>query len=55
MEYDLMPCQEFPNKTRPEFEGDKRLEFIVDSGAAVAVMPERLLPDHPVREGEASR
>ena len=41
--------------TKDEFRGYRKMEVMVDSGAAATVIPERLLPDHPVRSGEASR
>ena len=40
---------------RPEYQDYKLIQAIVDSGAADHVMPDRLLPDHAVVEGEAKR
>ena len=40
---------------KAEFRGYKKLELLVDSGAAASVMPEKLLEDYPVLQGEAAK
>ena len=40
---------------RPEYQGYTRVEVAVDSGAAASVLPERCLPEHPVKPSEGSR
>ena len=49
----IMPLQAMEGSRRPEYSGYKRLEVIVDSGAAASVLPRGLLPDYPVTDGEA--
>ena len=51
---DVLPLAAGPAR-KPEYEGYTKVEVAVDSGAAASVMPERCLPDHPVRPSEGSR
>ena len=50
----LMPLRAAPGR-KPDFKGYRRLEMIVDSGAAASVMPENLLKDYKVTRGEAAQ
>ena len=40
---------------KPEYQGYTRVEVAVDSGAAASVLPDRCLPNHPVKPSEGSR
>ena len=40
---------------KPEYQGYTLVEVAVDSGAAASAIPERCLPDHPVRPSEGPR
>ena len=40
---------------KAEYRGYKKLELLANSGAAASAMPEKLLVDCPVLQGEASR
>eukprot|EP00974_Lingulodinium_polyedra_P097721 9472791-Lingulodinium_polyedra.AAC.1 len=56
VELDMMPLRALRTvKPSKEYEGYQRLEFIVGSGAAASVIPEKLLPDHPITPGDACK
>eukprot|EP00969_Alexandrium_andersonii_P090398 3990994-Alexandrium_andersonii.AAC.1 len=42
-------------KLKPEFQGYRRLQAAVDSGASASVIPDSLLNSHAVRPSEGSR
>ena len=44
-----------PRGRKSQSEGYRKMELIVDSGAAASVMPQDLLGDHPVFPGDASK
>ena len=50
----VMPLQALPGRVG-QFEGYRRLELIVDSGAAASVLPVGMLDDYSVKQGEAAR
>eukprot|EP00969_Alexandrium_andersonii_P318168 14054482-Alexandrium_andersonii.AAC.1 len=43
------------SRLKPEYQGYKRLQFAVDSGASASVIPESLLNGHSVQQSEGSR
>ena len=51
---ELMPLQVLSGAAK-EFIGFKKVEVLVDSGAAASVMPERYVEDHEIVKGEAAR
>ena len=50
----LMPLQVLTGVSR-QYEGFKKLEVLVDSGAAASVMPQRYVEDREVTAGEAAK
>eukprot|EP00969_Alexandrium_andersonii_P218288 9640947-Alexandrium_andersonii.AAC.1 len=50
----LMPLLD-PKKMKPEYQGYKRLQIAIDSGASATVIPEGLLNGHKVKPSEGSR
>ena len=53
-----MPLQSLgqnPRGRKTKYEGYRKMELIVDSGAAASVIPQDLLSDHPITPGEASK
>ena len=51
----LMPLAVQQGNCKPAYVGWKKLEVLVDSGAADCAMPPRALPNHAVTEGQASK
>ena len=49
-----MPLQVLSGASR-QYEGFKKLEVLVDSGAAASVMPQRYVEDREVTKGEAAK
>ena len=52
-----MPLQELQalDNRKKEYAGYRKLEILVDSGAAASVLPEGLMSDYPVTKGEAAK
>eukprot|EP00969_Alexandrium_andersonii_P019902 868735-Alexandrium_andersonii.AAC.1 len=43
------------SRLKPEYQGYKRLQVAIDSGASASVIPEAFLNGHTVRPSEGSR
>ena len=55
LETSLFCSRHVPGEDKPEYEKERTIKVLVDSGAAENVIPPGLLPDFEIKEGEARR